>query len=834
MEFRNNNREIIRYIADETYRRNKGRNRILTCTAAFAVILVFCVFSFAAEKLETEAVADMRRSGEASGYSLLNPEEEQYEKIKTLSYIRYTGRVWTFAAAEKEEAPVFFCTCFSEKTFEQVYKPAVTDLSGSFPKRADQIMLSKKALENLNIKRPKLGMKIRLKLIPWSREQQSVKTDGKERNTRTETFTLSGYFTDYRSSYVRNEIPNAIFSTQYLKKQPAGGAVSCELWMLPKEVFYDWDKQQKQEKKLQKDAEIKDEQQLEGYFIGSGRKARIQTYLEAAVISFFVLLLAGLLIHNVTGISIQNSIRHYGMLKTLGATEKQIRKILHRQIVRIAFPGAFLGAAAGVVLAAFLFPELLEALYLLDLGTADDIISLHPELLAASVLLVILITMVSAMSPARKVSRLSPMETQSWKKRSAENRKKSTLAILTMSIGILAALVSAMITEGFDDKKEIEKQPDFSVFAWVYRTYRTADENFPIIDKKTEEAIRSISGVKAIRSTYVSYLFLDEKEAVWRPLGQDTGRRYGSLLLIKEECLEKLEQYAKKKGAAVDFEGVRAGRSAIALHANELSQKQEQQAEAMIGTNFQITDAAGTKKGNLNFAGYLNRADKSFPDMNLPMHSAHEPILLAAKAGFVRAGLKPEIQDMELTTDEAQEPAVKKRLQEILKTRERFLWKESENRDFLELYAKSDLRQENWAKMAARRLMAYGITILFMLLGMLNYINTIVTDLLSRRRELALLECAGMTRKQLKRMLIKEGLRYSLSAIGLSAVEGILLLPALLKAIRLKEYTFPFVCPWTEFAGMSALMLICSILIPLLVYRKESKETIAERLRHTG
>lgn len=831
MELRNNNRAIIRSLADETYRRNKGRNRILICAAAFAVILVFCVFSFAAGKLEAEELASVRGSGTASGYSLQDPEKGQYEKIKELPYVRYAGRVWTFGMAERDGAPVFFCTCISEKTFQQVYRPAVTGLTGSFPKEADQIMLSRDALANLDIQNPKPGMKLQLTIVPRDRERPGAETGDEERKARKarrETFTLSGYFTEYRSVHVLNEMPGALFSAEYLKERPPAGDISCQLMILPKEVLYDWDEQKRQGEQLQRDAGIRSSQLLDGYFIQSDRKERIQTCLEAACISFFALLLAGLLVHNVTGISMHNSIRHYGMLKTLGATERQIRRILRRQVLKTALPGAVLGGAAGLILVKLLLPILLETLYLRSYGPAERVMGFHPGLLGLSVLLVMIITVVSAMSPARKVSRLSPMETQSWRSRWSGNRKKSLLVVLTMSMGILAAMVSSMLTAGFDREQVIEQEPDFRISAWVRQT---ADEGFSILDRGTEERIRRVRGIESVRTARVSYLFLDGRETIWKPLNPDS-RLFGSALLIDEDLLKQLEQYGENRGCHPDFEGVRAGRSAIVLHAKELSSRQEREAESLIGTEFRISDAAETKNGSLGFGGYLSRAGRGFPQMRLPMHSAREPILLMTREGFRRAGLEPQIQDMELTVRQESEPSVKEQLQEILKQRERSLWKEAGNREYLELDAKSDSRQENWAQMAAMRLMAYGITALLMAMGILNYINTAVTDLLSRRRELALLECAGMTRKQLRRMLIKEGLRYSLSAMGLSAAGGAVLLPLLLKVIRLRYYTFHFVCPAAQFAGMSLLLILCGIWVPLLVYRKESKETIAERLRH--
>lgn len=41
MELRNNNREVIRELAQANYRKNRGRNRVLTLAVALAAFMVF-------------------------------------------------------------------------------------------------------------------------------------------------------------------------------------------------------------------------------------------------------------------------------------------------------------------------------------------------------------------------------------------------------------------------------------------------------------------------------------------------------------------------------------------------------------------------------------------------------------------------------------------------------------------------------------------------------------------------------------------------------------------------------------------------------------------------
>ena len=49
------------------------------------------------------------------------------------------------------------------------------------------------------------------------------------------------------------------------------------------------------------------------------------------------------------------------------------------------------------------------------------------------------------------------------------------------------------------------------------------------------------------------------------------------------------------------------------------------------------------------------------------------------------------------------------------------------------------------------------------LIGMLNFINSVLTNIVTRRKEFAMMEAIGMTKKQLLQMLILEGIYYAVN-----------------------------------------------------------------------
>ena len=66
-----------------------------------------------------------------------------------------------------------------------------------------------------------------------------------------------------------------------------------------------------------------------------------------------------------------------------------------------------------------------------------------------------------------------------------------------------------------------------------------------------------------------------------------------------------------------------------------------------------------------------------------------------------------------------------------------------------------------------------GIAIIFIFIGLLNFINVMITNVSTRLRELAIMESVGMTKKQIKKMLTYEGLYYAGITLGMIFTLGL-------------------------------------------------------------
>ena len=118
------------------------------------------------------------------------------------------------------------------------------------------------------------------------------------------------------------------------------------------------------------------------------------------------------------------------------------------------------------------------------------------------------------------------------------------------------------------------------------------------------------------------------------------------------------------------------------------------------------------------------------------------------------------------------------------------------------------------------------LTLVIGLIGILNFTNTILTGMVSRKKEFAMMEAIGMTKRQLTRMLILEGLYYAGITIAVSLVLGSLFSATVVRALAggmwFMKYHFVL---WPMLTVLPILLLL-GVLIPYLVYLPQKKQDL--------
>ena len=149
----------------------------------------------------------------------------------------------------------------------------------------------------------------------------------------------------------------------------------------------------------------------------------------------------------------------------------------------------------------------------------------------------------------------------------------------------------------------------------------------------------------------------------------------------------------------------------------------------------------------------------------------------------------------------------------------------------LDYLSKVTLRQTFDGMINMYRLVGGALCAILALIGILNFINSMTTSILSRYREIAMLQSVGMTGRQVKQMLIYEGIGYSILGLFGSLILSVI---ASLTVVRMMgaELTY-FTWHFTlipVFLCIIPLILITAI-VPLVCYNKMAQKTVVERLR---
>lgn len=118
----------------------------------------------------------------------------------------------------------------------------------------------------------------------------------------------------------------------------------------------------------------------------------------------------------------------------------------------------------------------------------------------------------------------------------------------------------------------------------------------------------------------------------------------------------------------------------------------------------------------------------------------------------------------------------------------------------------------------------------------MNMANTIITGVVTRKRELGVLQAVGMTNRQLNLMLQLEGILFTAGTVAVSLAVGSPMGYALFRYAKethvygINEYHFPGL----EIGIMILVILLLQCLLSFLLSRNLRKESLVERISYQG
>ncbi len=113
----------------------------------------------------------------------------------------------------------------------------------------------------------------------------------------------------------------------------------------------------------------------------------------------------------------------------------------------------------------------------------------------------------------------------------------------------------------------------------------------------------------------------------------------------------------------------------------------------------------------------------------------------------------------------------------------------------------------------------------------MNFANTMVTSIIVRSRELAMLEAVGMTGMQLRKKLMKEGFTYFLWTMGVSLAASSILNVTAIRFLAEEMGMFVWRFTLVPLGICLPLIMLLIVIIPVIAYKRLSKRSIIDRLR---
>ncbi|MHC1685136.1 MAG: ABC transporter permease [Clostridiaceae bacterium] len=597
---------------------------------------------------------------------------------------------------------------------------------------------------------------------------------------------------------------------------------------------------------------------------GSGMEG---LYLVLSVIVGIVVISTIAVIYNSFQISVVERIKEFGLLRAVGTTPKQIRNIVLREATIIAAIGIPLGLLFGVI-----------AMYLISvifkLIGGDSVFAtkvvIDPTVMIISLVVGVVSIYLSALIPAFFAGRISPLVAissrtsitkEKIKKRNHKfiqkifgfegamaaknikrNRKRYRVTVFSIVISVVLFIafksfmdMALTVTDVPNESRDIHFQ--------VYKNEESKNGN-PGEFNNLAESIKEISTVDKVYKAYGGYSFdsvinkssvIKEAEnfgSIYNNInlnGTEKILLHSSMVIYDKNALEASKKYLES--GSIDIDKINQENGVILIKKNVYYDESirktysGQIADVKVGDEIELqyknekTANVEFSKGNIVKVKIMaivedNPFDFYGNEGGLKLITTEDTFKKITEESNVRPSsllIKlVDVKDEEVAKGEIQNKIGKGKGYNIINN--------------------IDSNKKAKSTMLMVQILIYGFVIVVSLIGCVNIINTLTTNIILRKKEFAALKSIGLTQKGLRKMIILEGILYAVMGTIYGSVIGCglsYLMYLGLWDIRL----FPWDIPWNSIAiaGISALIIgYLAVLSPL---SRIKKENVIEALR---
>jgi len=352
--FENDTSAVIRKLSNARLRHNHFRNRLIGVIIFMAATIMTFVSSYT-YNVTSEYAASTAYQG-----IFQNLSQENISLLTADTRIESVGVYRSVGMTERENGITMGIVCSDEATMRL---SNITLMEGSMPQAANELLIEKGYVDALNLKAD-IGDTISV----YYRNQAS-------RQLETADFQITG-FIQTTAENDRNRVAyNAIVSQNFVRENSALSAEPAAAMISVRDTAKYTNQELKELiRTIGLDCGIStDNIQINNLYIDSNNMSK-ETVLTVLLVGLVLIGVCSLVIYNIFFISVMNNVTSFGQLRTLGATKKQIKRIISKEGNYLALRFIPLGCIAGGMLSflidrtAFqLFPD---AVIVLLSGTA--------------------------------------------------------------------------------------------------------------------------------------------------------------------------------------------------------------------------------------------------------------------------------------------------------------------------------------------------------------------------------------------------------------------------------------------------------------------------------
>ena len=789
---------------------------MLFLAVALSSFMVFTIFTVGNSYFKLQKIQNIRMSGaafDAIMYGVTDKQRQMCEKNSDIIQTGMAGNCGWVEKTDKDSTPDVGLIWADDNYWTKMMKPVREKLEGNYPAACNEIMVTKQSLKECGYENLKVGDTFSMSYGTYD-------------SIRTGTFKISGIWDGYgpkKVFYVSKEFYD---KSGWKLSQAASGR-----------YFIDFKQKLmtgKEQSAFIKSMNLGKQQNL---FFTSDLGNSVSILAGLIGLAAVTCLCAYLLIYNIMYLSVAGKVRYYGLLQTVGMTEGQIKRMLKQQMLIVGLAGTMMGCLLGIFVSFSLIPKVIQSLGIKETYVGSGMVCFHPAVLIVVIMLVGFTIFFAGRKPIKMALAISPIEALGYRtagktkkiKRAGKanvinrlcweqltkDKKRTAVVLFSLAASLSVYLCIVTMLDSQAARSIVSNYMDTDiVINNDTATKENAKDRRDILDESIVKSITDCAGVSEAHSLVFAEItvpwepdfaemWMKEFYEKWMNVPyskekeeyQKHPENFGSSLIGIDE--QEFDYLNKNMEHPINKEDFLSGKTCI-IYRNALDLSDTD----IIGKNVTCTLYSDRKVNKTFTIGGVT--DESYYTALL----GYPPTIITSDEVVETFAPNPIILKIGVKYRKEYDRTTEKGILSLLET----------NRNASDFSWDSKIEEADEIKDAQGYMPQIGIGIVLILafIGIMNYINTFVVNVQSRRTELSIMESIGITPRQLLGMLVREGLLYAAGAWLITLTVGMGVTYVLYESMNYRGIAFSIPILTILFAVVVS-FLICAM-IPLLVW----------------